>query len=129
MAEAEVEAARIGNRELRLLGVLQGQAGHRVGDIQQQLAHRDLAVARPVVGRAFDALEQGIGQRAVTQRAELDRRLLAIRRGGRYVYRPRGRITLVAGDEVLANGPRDGRVALAEQAGYDLPNDGEAEPY
>jgi uncharacterized protein with PhoU and TrkA domain len=55
--------------------------------------------------------------------------LLAIRRGGRWVYRPRGRITLVAGDEVLANGPRDGRAALAEQAGYELPNDGEGESY
>ena len=49
--------------------------------------------------------------------------LLAIRRGGRYVYRPRGRITLVAGDEVLANGPRDGRAALAEQCGFRLPED------
>ena len=49
--------------------------------------------------------------------------LLAIRRGGRYLYRPRGRITLVAGDEVLASGPRDGRAALAEQCGFRLVED------
>ncbi len=39
------------------------------------------------------------------------------------MYRPRGRITLVAGDEVLASGPRDGRVALAEQCGFRLIED------
>jgi uncharacterized protein with PhoU and TrkA domain len=55
--------------------------------------------------------------------------LLAIRRSGRYLYRPRGRITVQAGDEVLASGPRDGRAALAEQCGYELPHDGEGEAY
>ena len=35
--------------------------------------------------------------------------LLAIRRGGRYLYRPRGARTLAAGDEVLATGPWEGR--------------------
>ena len=44
--------------------------------------------------------------------------LLAIRRGGRYLYRPRGRIDLVAGDEVLATGPWEGRAELAEQCGF-----------
>jgi uncharacterized protein with PhoU and TrkA domain len=44
--------------------------------------------------------------------------LLAIRRGGRYLYRPRGRIDLVAGDEVLATGPWEGRAKLAEQCGF-----------
>jgi uncharacterized protein with PhoU and TrkA domain len=43
--------------------------------------------------------------------------LLAIRRGGRYFYRPR-RITLAAGDEILATGPREGRAALARQCGF-----------
>src|SRR5207247_520458 len=49
--------------------------------------------------------------------------LLAIKRGGRYLYRPRGRIRLEADDEVLASGPRDGREALAEQCGYHLVED------
>jgi uncharacterized protein with PhoU and TrkA domain len=49
--------------------------------------------------------------------------LLAIRRGGRYLYRPRGRVLLQAGDEVLAAGPWEGRAALAEQCGFHLVED------
>jgi uncharacterized protein with PhoU and TrkA domain len=49
--------------------------------------------------------------------------LLAIRRGGRYLYRPRGRVFLQAGDEILATGPWEGRAALAEQCGYRLLED------
>jgi uncharacterized protein with PhoU and TrkA domain len=44
--------------------------------------------------------------------------LLAIRRGGRYVYRPRGPVQLQAGDELIAIGPDEGRERLAESAGY-----------
>jgi uncharacterized protein with PhoU and TrkA domain len=49
--------------------------------------------------------------------------LLAIRRGGRYLYRPRGRVTLQAGDEVLASGPWEGRAELAQQCGFRLVED------
>ena len=49
--------------------------------------------------------------------------LLAIRRGGRYLYRPRGRIALEAGDEILAAGPWEGRATLAEQCGFRLVED------
>ena len=49
--------------------------------------------------------------------------LLAIRRGGRYLYRPPGRELLQAGDEVLATGPWEGRATLAEQCGYRLVED------
>ena len=45
--------------------------------------------------------------------------LLAIRRDGRYFYRPR-RIRLTAGDEILATGPWEGRAELASQCGYVL---------
>jgi uncharacterized protein with PhoU and TrkA domain len=48
--------------------------------------------------------------------------ILAIRRGGRYFYRPR-RITLAAGDEILATGPWEGRAVLAEQCGFHLVED------
>jgi uncharacterized protein with PhoU and TrkA domain len=44
--------------------------------------------------------------------------LLAIRRAGRYIYRPRGHVRLEAGDELIATGPDDGRDRLAELAGY-----------
>ena len=49
--------------------------------------------------------------------------LLAIRRDGRYLYRPRARVTLRAGDELLANGPWEGREALAEQCGFRIVED------
>ena len=44
--------------------------------------------------------------------------VLAIRRGGSYVYRPRGQAVLVAGDEVIASGPEEGRQALGERFGW-----------
>jgi uncharacterized protein with PhoU and TrkA domain len=116
-----------------------GAASEEVGDAAQQLVwlveqdeemHPVLAVA---LGETDDVVVQypvaagsGLDGAAVggTQLGDdTGFHLLAIRRGGRYLYRPRGRITLVAGDEVLASGPRDGRVALAEQCGYRLVED------
>jgi uncharacterized protein with PhoU and TrkA domain len=49
--------------------------------------------------------------------------LLAMRRAGRWVYRPRGRVVLKAGDEILATGPWEGRQELARQCGYHLRED------
>ena len=46
-----------------------------------------------------------------------------IRRGGRYVYRPRGHAHSQAGDEILATGPWEGRDDLAEQCGFRLIED------
>jgi uncharacterized protein with PhoU and TrkA domain len=49
--------------------------------------------------------------------------LLAIRRGGRYLYRPRPGTRIEPGDELLARGPWEGRDDLAEQCGYRLTDD------
>ena len=49
--------------------------------------------------------------------------LLAIRRAGRYVYRPRGQVRLQAGDELIASGPDEGQPVLAERCGYRLLED------
>ena len=49
--------------------------------------------------------------------------VLAIRRGGRYVYRPRGGVRLAAGDELIASGPDEGRPLLARMCGWDLVED------
>ncbi|MGQ0744241.1 MAG: potassium channel family protein [Acidimicrobiales bacterium] len=46
--------------------------------------------------------------------------LLAIRRGGRYQYRPRGDAVLRSGDELIATGPDEGHRLLAEVCGYNL---------
>jgi uncharacterized protein with PhoU and TrkA domain len=44
--------------------------------------------------------------------------LLAIRRAGRYVYRPRGHVRLGADDELIGSGPDEGQARLAELCGY-----------
>ncbi|MBT3248128.1 MAG: potassium channel protein [Actinobacteria bacterium] len=46
--------------------------------------------------------------------------VLAIRRGGRYVYRPRGKNRLLAGDEIIASGPDEGCPMLARMCGWNL---------
>ena len=40
--------------------------------------------------------------------------VLAIRRGGRYLYRPRGQVQLEPDDELIASGPDEGHPILAE---------------
>ena len=49
--------------------------------------------------------------------------VLAIRRGGGYVYRPRGPVRLAAGDELIASGPEEGQVLLAAMCGWELVED------
>ena len=53
--------------------------------------------------------------------------VLAIRRGGRYLYRPRGFVRLFAGDELIATGPDEGRGRLAELAGWRMRHDEDAD--
>jgi uncharacterized protein with PhoU and TrkA domain len=49
--------------------------------------------------------------------------VLAIRRGGRYLYRPRGQVTLEPDDELIASGPDEGHPILAELFGWRLIED------
>jgi uncharacterized protein with PhoU and TrkA domain len=116
-----------------------GGASEEIGDAAQQLVwlveqeeemHPVLAVALgetdDVVVRFPIAVGAALeGTPASTRRLGDDTgfHLLAIRRGGRYLYRPRGRATLQAGDEILATGPWEGRAALAAQCGYRLVDD------
>jgi uncharacterized protein with PhoU and TrkA domain len=51
--------------------------------------------------------------------------VLALRRGQRYIYRPRGVQVLYAGDEVIASGPDEGREHLAARFGWRLLRDNE----
>jgi uncharacterized protein with PhoU and TrkA domain len=51
--------------------------------------------------------------------------VLAVRRGGRYAYRPRGSFVLQAGDELIASGPSEGEALLAELCGWVLVEDDE----
>jgi uncharacterized protein with PhoU and TrkA domain len=116
-----------------------GAASEEVGDAAQQLVwlvEQDEEM-HPVLAVALGETDDVVVQYPVAPGSTLDGalvggtqlgddtgfHLLAIRRGGRYLYRPRGRIRLEVGDEVLAAGPRDGRTALAEQCGYRLVED------
>ncbi|MCZ7536835.1 MAG: hypothetical protein M5T61_13665 [Acidimicrobiia bacterium] len=49
--------------------------------------------------------------------------LLALRRGGRYTYRPRGAVELRSGDEIVGSGPCEGRPHLAELCGFRFSED------
>ena len=51
--------------------------------------------------------------------------LLAIRRAGRYLYRPRGPVRIAAGDELIGSGPDEGQILLAQLCGYRLLEDDE----
>jgi uncharacterized protein with PhoU and TrkA domain len=44
--------------------------------------------------------------------------VLAVRRGGGYLYNPPKSVVLGVGDEVLASGPEEGRERLAALCGY-----------
>ena len=46
-------------------------------------------------------------------RTEIGMEVLAIQRGGRWIYRPRAAQTLLPGDKVIAVGPEDGAAELA----------------
>jgi uncharacterized protein with PhoU and TrkA domain len=49
--------------------------------------------------------------------------VLAVRRGGRYIYSPRGHVELRAGDEIIASGPDEGHPLLAARLGWRLEED------
>ena len=51
--------------------------------------------------------------------------VLAVLRGKRYIYRPRGRTVLQRGDEIIASGPDEGREAFAASLGWELLRDDE----
>jgi uncharacterized protein with PhoU and TrkA domain len=110
-----------------------GAASEDIGDAAEQLVwlvqqdeemHPILALA---LGESDDVFVQyPIGEGSALDGSEVTRmqigddtgfHLLAIRRGGRYFYRPR-RMTLRAGDEILATGPWEGRAELAQQCGF-----------
>jgi len=94
--------------------VEQGEEMHPV--LGLALGDSDEVIARVPIG-AGSHLE-GKTLREAKLELETGTYLLAIRRAGRYIYRPRGPVRLEAGDELIAIGPDDGRDRLAELAGF-----------
>jgi uncharacterized protein with PhoU and TrkA domain len=80
--------------------------------IAEALAEADEIVAEVVVGEGSGAAGRSL--RALSLRTETGMDVLAIQRGGRWIYRPRGSTTLQAGDRVLAVGAEDGASVLED---------------
>lgn len=115
------------------------QAAEDIGDQAQQMVwliekgedlHPVLELALGAADEVVARVPVAAGSRADGARlAELRLNIepgfhvLAIRRAGRYLYRPRGGAVLEAGDELIATGPDEGHGALAEICGYVLVED------
>ena len=115
-----------------------GAASEEVGDAAQQLVWlvEQEEEMHPVLAAALGEADEVFVQYPIARASALDGsevtgtqigddtgfHLLAIRREGRYLYRPR-RSTLAAGDEILATGPWEGRSVLAQQCGFRLVED------
>src|SRR3954471_25038365 len=118
-----------------------GQAAEEIGDAAQQMVwlieeneelHPILAIALGEAEEVVVRVPVGAGSAAdgaslgsLQLETETGFYLLAIRRGGRYFYRPRRDVVLNAGDELIATGPDEGHRLLAELCGYELIEDEE----
>lgn len=116
-----------------------GSASEEIGDAAQQLVWlvEEEEEMHPVLAVALGETDDVVVQYPIAAGADLDGsvltgtrvgddtgfHLLAIRRAGRYLYRPRGRVQLQAGDKLLATGPNEGRASLAQQCGFRLVED------
>ncbi|MFI5054413.1 MAG: potassium channel family protein, partial [Acidimicrobiia bacterium] len=111
-----------------------GGAAEELGDAAQQMVWlvEEGEEMHPVLAIAFGDTDEVIVRVPVSPGSFLDGRtitvaqleldtgfyLLAIRRAGRYLYRPHGQVLLSTGDELIASGPEEGRARLAELGGY-----------
>ncbi len=85
------------------------------------LGDTDDVVVRMPVGRGASVHGQTLGE--IELPIEPGYTVLAIEREGRYWYRPRRHVEIREGDSILASGPEEGRVALAEMFGWRLVED------
>lgn len=90
------------------------------------LGDSDVVVARIPV--AEGSLAAGRSAAELELEIEPGFHVLAIRRHGRHIYRPRPRTRFEPGDELIASGPHEGRPRLAELCGWRLIDDDEDDP-
>src|SRR5438270_1450528 len=79
--------------------------------ISEALSESDEIVVQETVGPDGEAAGKSL--RDLRMRTEIGMEVLAIQRGGRWIYRPRAAQTLLPGDKVIAVGPEDGAHDLA----------------
>lgn len=112
------------------------QAAEDIGDQAQQMVWliEKQEDVHPILGIALGDSDEVVMQLPVAGDSEADGSslgelrldtepgftVLAVRRGGQYRYRPRGQVTLGAGDQLIASGPDEGRQRLAEICGWRL---------
>jgi uncharacterized protein with PhoU and TrkA domain len=85
-----------------------------LGDSEEVAVSVPVGAGSPVVGATLKELQLDV---------DPGFHVLAIRRGGRYVYRPQGSVALQAGDELIASGPDEGHPLLAARLGWRLEED------
>jgi uncharacterized protein with PhoU and TrkA domain len=118
-----------------------GESAEEIGDAAQQmvwlveqgeelhpvlalaLGDADEVVVRMPVAEASRAADRTL--RELQMETDTGFYLLAIQRGGRYLYRPRKEAIILAGDELIATGPDEGQQLLARMCGYELIEDDE----
>ncbi|HEV7888424.1 MAG TPA: TrkA C-terminal domain-containing protein [Acidimicrobiales bacterium] len=131
---------KIDPSELRGLLHLAG-AAEEIGDAAQQMVWliERREELHPILALALGDADEVVVRVPVAEGSQADGKrlselsletetgfyLLAIRRGGRYLYRPRRDVVLQAGDELIATGPDEGHGMLAELCGYRLIEDDE----
>lgn len=130
----------------QLRGLLRlGGASEEIGDAAQQLvwlidseeeihpvlnvslAESDEVVIRMPVSNDSAIVGKTLGE--IKLEIETGFFLLAIKRDTRYLYRPKSQQKIYAGDELILNGPNEGREYLAELCGYVFREDEETGEY
>lgn len=117
------------------------EAAEDIGDQAQQMVAliEDQAELHPILGLALGESDEVVMKVPVAAGSACDGRslaelqldiepgfdVLAIRRGGGYLYRPGGLVALRPNDELITVGPDEGRSLLALRCGWILKDDDE----
>ena len=127
-----------------LRGLLQlAEAAEDIGDQAQAMVWliEEDEELHPILGIAFGEADEVVVRYPIAGGSAVDGatlselqlniepgfNVLAVRRGGGYVYRPRGPVRLVEGDEIIASGPDEGQALLARLCGWELGEEEEGE--
>ena len=117
------------------------QAAEEIGDAAQQMVWliEQGEELHPILALALGDADEVVVRVPVAAGSQADGRslkdlcletetgffVLAIRRGGRYIYRPQPTVVLAPEDELIATGPDEGHHHLAALCGYELISDDE----